>query len=139
MTCELCRVDGGLLVHRGSAWRVIRAADPAAPATYRLIWNDHVGEWTDLSVPQRRQVMEAVETIETVLRRELQPTKINLASLGNAVPHLHWHVIARFDWDSHFPQSVWGAKQREVSDAEQRLRLPLPTLDRLISAALSAS
>ena len=57
--------------------------------------------------------MEVVATVERVLRDRLRPTKVNLASLGNVVPHLHWHVIARFDWDGYFPQSIWAARQRE--------------------------
>ncbi|MDP3706777.1 MAG: HIT domain-containing protein, partial [Polaromonas sp.] len=56
----------------------------------------------------------AVVTVERVLRAQLQPRKINLAALGNMVPHLHWHVIARFDWDSHFPAPVWSAPQRPL-------------------------
>ena len=56
--------------------------------------------------------MAAVTAVEQALREHLQPTKINLAALGNLVPHLHWHVIARFDWDSHFPGAVWGESKR---------------------------
>ena len=37
----------------------------------------------------------------------------NLASLGNLVPHLHWHVIPRFASDSHYPQPIWGTRQRD--------------------------
>ena len=59
--------------------------------------------------------MNAVTVVEQTLRDTLQPTKINLAALGNAVAHLHWHVIARFEWDSHFPASVWAAPQRAQS------------------------
>jgi diadenosine tetraphosphate (Ap4A) HIT family hydrolase len=44
----------------------------------------------------------------------MQPDKINLASLGNVVPHLHWHVIPRFVDDPHFPNPVWGVKVRET-------------------------
>ena len=51
--------------------------------------------------------MGVVAQVEQALRQHLQRTKINLAALGNLVPHLHWHVIARFDWDSHFPAPVW--------------------------------
>mgnify|MGYP001255383700 FL=1 len=80
--------------------------------------------------------MQTVAKVETVLRTSLQPTKINLASLGNVVPHLHWHVIARFDWDSHFPQPVWGAKQRDVADAQARLGLSLRELDARVAGAL---
>ena len=53
------------------------------------------------------------------LREALAPAKINLAALGNMVPHLHWHVIARFDWDSRFPALGVG-RQRSVSATRKR-------------------
>ena len=58
--------------------------------------------------------MDAVAAVEQVLRAELRPCKINLAALGNLVPHLHWHVVARFDWDSHYPAPIWSAAIRPV-------------------------
>ena len=81
--------------------------------------------------------MNAVVAVEQVLREHLHPTKINLAALGNAVPHLHWHVIARFDWDSHFPASVWAAPQRAF-DAEKlaQLALQCEQVNRLLIAKL---
>ena len=83
--------------------------------------------------------MDLVCAIERVLIEQLCPTKVNLAALGNMVPHLHWHVIARFEWDSHFPQSVWGARQREVAGgALARLGLPLDELDARVVEALAA-
>lgn len=136
--CPLCSEAGGVLVAAASLWRVIRAEDAAFPAFYRLVWREHVAEWTDLPVPQRSACMHAVAKIETVLREALAPTKINLASLGNVVPHLHWHVIARFDWDSHFPQPVWGTAQRVVeSPAVDRLPLALQDLDARVATALA--
>ncbi len=48
------------------------------------------------------------------MRSRLSPLKMNLASLGNLTPHVHWHVIARFADDSHYPQPVWGAPQRDA-------------------------
>lgn len=137
-TCELCSKDGGVLVARHPAFRVIRAADANFPAFYRVVWNAHVAEWTDLAPPDRSLCMQAVAKVESVLREALRPTKINLASLGNVVPHLHWHVIARFDWDSHFPQPVWGSAQRSVEPpAADRLGLPLADLDARMAAALA--
>ena len=64
------------------------------------------------------------------MRQHLQPTKMNLATLGNVVPHLHWHLIARFDWDSHFPNPVWGPSMRSA-DAKQLhyVESRLPTLE----------
>jgi diadenosine tetraphosphate (Ap4A) HIT family hydrolase len=74
-----------------------------------------------------------------VLRDTLAPTKVNLATLGNVVPHLHWHVIARFDWDSHFPAPVWAAPQRDdvPGGAAARLAQPLTAVDAAIARALS--
>jgi diadenosine tetraphosphate (Ap4A) HIT family hydrolase len=134
--CELCSQDGGTLVLRTDRLRVIRPADADHPAFYRVIWNDHVSEWTDLSSIDRVLMMSAVEAIEGALRKHLQPTKINLASLGNVVPHLHWHVIARFDWDARWPAPVWAPKVRELGGAEQRLALSLPELDQLVATAV---
>jgi diadenosine tetraphosphate (Ap4A) HIT family hydrolase len=134
--CELCMQDGGLLVHRGVKLRVIRATEPEHPAFYRVIWNDHVAEWTDLPPADRSHIMQAVAKVETVLREHLQPTKVNLASLGNVVPHLHWHVIARFDWDGRWPAPVWAPLRESVPDAEARLAVPLSALDRLVAEAV---
>ncbi|MEI4902545.1 HIT domain-containing protein, partial [Klebsiella pneumoniae] len=47
------------------------------------------------------------------LRSLYSPDKVNLASLGNVVPHLHWHVIARFRDDAHFPDPIWSVPRRE--------------------------
>ncbi|KGM41211.1 DeoR faimly transcriptional regulator [Aquabacterium sp. NJ1] len=136
--CELCTQDGGILIVRTDKLRVIRALDEDHPAFYRVIWNDHVAEWTDLIPENRSHIMQTVAKVETVLREALSPTKINLASLGNVVPHLHWHVIARFDWDARWPAPVWAPKQREVSDAASRLALPLTQLDAMLARALQA-
>ncbi len=138
--CPLCRDDGGLLIAQTPLWRVIRADEAAFPAFYRLIWRAHVAEFSDLDAAARLACMEAVNRIETVLRQDLAPTKINLASLGNVVPHLHWHVIARFDWDSHYPNPVWGSAQRPADEARlAALRQRLPALDAAIAAAVTAA
>ena len=136
--CPLCAKDGGLLVFRNQQLRVIQAVEQGFPAFYRVVWNAHVAEFSDLSDEDRNSCMNAVVAVEQVLREHVQPTKINLAALGNAVPHLHWHVIARFDWDSHFPASVWAAPQRAV-DVEKlaQLALQCEQVNRLLIAKLA--
>lgn len=137
--CTLCETEGGLLVWRGVRFRVIRAEEAGFPAFYRLVWNDHAAEFSDLSPADRALCMDAVTRLEQVLRERLQPTKINLATLGNVVPHLHWHVIARFDWDSHFPAPVWGAAVRTADAAAlAELSRQLPDVDEVIRRALAA-
>lgn len=139
-SCELCAQDGGHVVWRGPRLRVIRAEDVHFPAFYRVVWTEHVAEWSDLNPADRVRMMEAVTAVESVLRAQLRPTKVNLASLGNVVPHLHWHVIARFDWDSHFPAPVWAAPQRAVlPPALARLACPLDRLDAAVAQAVAAA
>jgi diadenosine tetraphosphate (Ap4A) HIT family hydrolase len=73
------------------------------------------------------------------LRAHLQPTKINLAALGNVVAHLHWHVIARFDWDTHFPAPVWAEARRPGDLARQQLvRARLLQAEQAMVARLAA-
>jgi diadenosine tetraphosphate (Ap4A) HIT family hydrolase len=58
-------------------------------------------------------MMKVVFAVETAVREIIQPDKINLASLGNKTPHIHWHVIPRFERDKHFPNSHWGEAVRD--------------------------
>ena len=129
---------GGLLIAEYAPhFRVIRAIDANFPAFYRLIWQDHIAEFSDLNPAERQLCMEAVAAIERVLRQHLQPTKVNLASLGNVVPHLHWHIIARFDWDSHYPDPVWAQTRRSAATEKlQALQAQLPALDTAIGHAV---
>jgi len=110
---------GGALVFQAEEFRVIRADEAGFPAFYRVVWTNHVAEFSDLDEADRNLCMTAVAVVEQALRTHLQPTKINLAALGNLVPHLHWHVIARFDWDTHFPAPVWAQAKRPQDPARQ--------------------
>jgi diadenosine tetraphosphate (Ap4A) HIT family hydrolase len=115
-SCPLCRDDGGLVVLHHERFRVVRVQGAEAqdfPAFYRVVWHSHVAEWSDLDANDQALCMRGVTAVERVLRAQLQPTKINLAALGNMVPHLHWHVVARFDWDSRFPSPVWAPPVRD--------------------------
>lgn len=136
--CPLCDTDGGQLVWRGQQLRVIRADEAGFPAFYRVVWNTHVAEFSDLGAAERQHCMDAVALVEQVLREQLAPTKINVAALGNMVPHLHWHVIARFGWDSHFPAPVWAPAQRARDAArEDAVRERLPALEVRLRQALA--
>ena len=112
--CALCQNDGGVLIVRTPQWRLIRGTDQKGfPFVYRVVWEEHVAEFTDLSPLERAHCMTVVAWVEQAIRDHLKPDKLNLAALGNVVPHLHWHLIPRFKWDSHFPNPVWGQALRE--------------------------
>ena len=106
--CELCVNSGGVLLWDGKDCRVVRVEDADYPGFCRVIWHAHVREMTDLTPSQRNSMMAVVFGVEHVIRQLFSPHKINLASLGNMTPHLHWHVIPRWPDDRHFPEPIWG-------------------------------
>lgn len=112
-SCELCSMPGGALLWQSAHCRVVRVDDPHYPGFCRVIWNDHVREMTDLAPADQVLLMRIVFAVETVVRQLFTPDKINLASFGNMVPHVHWHVIPRWRDDRHFPEPVWGSVRRE--------------------------
>lgn len=113
--CELCTTDGGDVLYRDAALRIV-AVTGADGENYRgfcrVIWNAHVKEMTDLNAAQRFIFMDAVFKLESVLRKQLNPEKMNIASLGNMTPHLHWHVIPRFIGDATYPKPIWATPDR---------------------------
>ena len=136
--CPLCETDGGLLIFQNEKFRIIQADEAGFPAFYRVVWTQHRPEFSDLSSEDRNICMNGVVLVEQILRSELQPLKINLAALGNMVPHLHWHVIARFEWDSHFPAPVWAAPVRPVDgDKIHEVAERCQQVNRLIALKLS--
>ena len=113
--CELCASAGGVVLWRSDLCRVVRVDDPSYPGFCRVIWNDHIREMTDLDATHQMVLMRVVFAVEAMLRRLFAPDKINLASFGNMVPHVHWHIIPRWLDDRHFPEPVWGKVQREAT------------------------
>ena len=127
--CVLCKEElkpeEGQLIWRGDDCRVILVNDPDLPGFCRVIWNRHVAEMTDLSYGEREHLMSLVFAVEKAVRQVMQPDKINIAALGNMVPHIHWHVIPRYKDDAFFPGSAWSLKTQEtpVSNLETRKQL----------------
>lgn len=134
MACELCDQTGGELLWQDAFSRIVLVDEPGYPGFCRVIWKAHVKEMTDLAAEERAHLLRLVFVVEATLREMLKPQKINLASLGNLTPHLHWHVIPRFTDDPHYPQPVWGLRQREShrkNAAEFPARLAATLVSRL--------
>ena len=89
MDCPLCALPSELTLWEDERCRVIRVDDAAHPGFCRVVWGEHVAEMTDLSPADRRHLLDVVMATEAALRNLLDPDKINLASFGNMVPHLH--------------------------------------------------
>ena len=137
MNCPLCSEDGGELLYRDDALRVVFADEPGYPGFTRVIWQAHVAEMTDLSGSEQAHLMNAVFQVESLMRQTMKPDKINLASLGNQVPHLHWHVIPRYADDPTFPAPVWAPAVRSA-DGQQQVNGLAAFKTRLRQLAVSA-
>lgn len=143
--CVLCKEElkpeEGQLIWRGDDCRVILVNDPDLPGFCRVIWNHHISEMTDLNYGEREHLMALVFAVEDAVRHVMHPDKINIAALGNMVPHIHWHIIPRYQDDAFFPGSAWSQKTQElpanVLAARKQLTEALPAAIKASIAALS--
>lgn len=135
--CALCAAPGGTILWQDAACRVVLVDGDEGrdfPGFCRVIWQAHVAEMSDLAAADRRHLMNVVFACEAAVRETMQPDKINLASLGNMVPHLHWHVIPRWRGDSRFPAPVWGALRQDGSVTGDSI--PPPPSHAILTGAL---
>lgn len=70
-------------------------------------------EFSDCPKLVKEEIWRVLDIIEKEMIFYYKPTKINIASFGNYMPHVHFHIMARFEEDSYFPEPMWGAKQRD--------------------------
>ncbi|MDD2832593.1 MAG: HIT family protein [Methylotenera sp.] len=134
MRCALCAPTPHQVLWQDDFCRVVLLNDQDYPAYCRVELLAHVKEMTDLPVASRARLMHVVFAVESALRQLLDPDKINLASLGNKTPHMHWHVIPRFEADKHYPNSHWG----EALRAGAPKALGLDEMEALIEKIASA-
>lgn len=86
-------------------------------------------EMSEVSWELQVRILKLLNIIEKEMLDFYKPTKINIASFGNYLPHLHWHIMARFEEDSYFPEPMWGEKQRSSN-------LKLPSFENFIQSLL---
>jgi diadenosine tetraphosphate (Ap4A) HIT family hydrolase len=113
--CVLCVPSTSTILWQDDFCRVVLLGDADYPAYCRVELLAHIKEMTDLAPNDRARMMKTVFAVEQTLRDIFRPDKINLASLGNKTPHIHWHVIPRFEQDKHFPNSHWAEALRDTN------------------------
>jgi diadenosine tetraphosphate (Ap4A) HIT family hydrolase len=79
-------------------------------------------EWVDLDEPQQAELTREISRASRALQAVFQPHKLNVAALGNMVPQLHIHVIARFREDIAWPRPVWGMATAQPYSPEELVR-----------------
>lgn len=118
--CEFCDTPGGPVLWQNELCRVVRVDEPDYPGFVRVILERHAREMSDLALDEREKLMRVVFEVEAAVRECMGADKMNVASLGNMTPHVHWHVVPRFRDDRHFPGPIWAAPQREARVPEER-------------------
>ena len=86
-------------------------------------------EFSECTSEEKTAIWQLLDLIEKRMLDYYKPEKINIASFGNMLPHVHWHVMARFKEDSYFPEPMWGEKQRDA-------RLDLPSFEGFVTLLL---
>ena len=81
----------------------------------KIFTQKHYKEFSECSSEEKLEILRVLDIIEKEMITFFQPKKINIASFGNYMPHVHWHIMARFETDSYFPEPMWGKAQREGS------------------------
>lgn len=88
----------------------------------KIFTQESIKEFSQCDMETKSEILRALDIIEKQMLEYFKPEKINIASFGNYVPHVHFHIMARFKEDSFFPESMWGKKQRDAN-------LDLPSLE----------
>lgn len=138
--CPLCQTTDYPILWKDAFCRVVLIEDADYPAYCRVELIAHIKEMSDLKPQDRAKTMKIVFAVETAMREVIQPDKINLASLGNHTPHVHWHVVPRFNRDKHFPNSHWGAVVRHNTaqpESDATLKLFAEKVVQYVNCALS--
>ncbi|MFC0269551.1 HIT domain-containing protein [Kushneria aurantia] len=82
----------------------------------------NISESFELAVEERARLWQETDALGEFLKRECRADKINIAALGNQVPQLHVHVIARLQRDDAWPGPVWGVGRAQALSGDERER-----------------
>lgn len=77
---------------------------------------EEVAEIFQLTALDQQQLMAEICAVSAALAAHYRADKINVAALGNIVPQLHVHIIARYQDDPAWPRPVWGGAARAYDD-----------------------
>jgi diadenosine tetraphosphate (Ap4A) HIT family hydrolase len=89
----------------------------------KIFTNENIKEFSQCNSKTKNEIWRCLDIIEKEMLEYYKCDKINIASFGNYMPHVHFHIMARFKMDSYFPEPMWGEKQRQGN-------LNLPSFDK---------
>lgn len=83
----------------------------------KIFTQQPIKEFSQCDTKIQLEILRTLNIIEKEMLDYFKPDKINIASFGNYLPHVHFHIQARFKNDSYFPEPTWGKKQRDSTIA----------------------
>jgi diadenosine tetraphosphate (Ap4A) HIT family hydrolase len=110
--------------------RLLLATDANFPWLILVPRCEGVSEIIDLDAPRQAELTREIAVVCRALKAVVPCDKLNVAALGNMVPQLHVHIIARRRGDPAWPKPIWGVVPARDYDTAMR--------DRLIAALRSA-
>ena len=114
-------------VSRLTLCRLVLMKDRRFPWVILVPERENIREIHELGPEDRALLIEEIARVGEVMTRLFTPEKINVGALGNLVPQLHIHVVARFSGDPSWPGPVWGSgpaepyPEGELDDLRERL------------------
>jgi diadenosine tetraphosphate (Ap4A) HIT family hydrolase len=105
----------------------------------KIFTHTHHKEFSECSNDEKKVIWETLDIIEKKMLTYFKPDKINIASFGNMLPRVHWHIMARFTNDSYFPEPMWGVKQREGLVLTAPMELFIEELEVELTSRFAAS
>lgn len=93
-------------------------------------------EFSQCNTEEKKMIWDTLDLIEKEMLVYFTPAKINIASFGNMLPRVHWHIMARFENDSYFPEPMWGMKQREGFELDSPMEPFLEKVKRELDSRL---
>lgn len=110
--------------------RVCLKNDKTWPWLYLVPRRDGIREIFELTLSDQVQLVREMSRAAQALNTIYTPEKINTAALGNAVPQLHVHILARFKDDPAWPRPVWAVQRDEISYTDPEKNAELQKLKR---------
>jgi len=99
------------LIHENEHIKIV--TENAEIPWLKIFTQTHYKEMSEVPKHIRYEIYNLLDIIEKEMLHYYNPSKINIASFGNYMPHVHWHIMARFENDSYYPEPMWGKKQRQ--------------------------
>ncbi len=87
--------------------------EPSEVPWVKVFTKRKIKEFSQCTVAEKTEIFRILDVTEKLMLDYFDADKVNIASFGNILPQVHWHIMARFKGDSYFPEPMWGQKQRQ--------------------------